>query len=111
MIGKPELIYPAWAMFILVAVIALLALITIFLYRKRMLQIRLCIFNAFLMIGFYCLFAFYVHVIKQQIGSEISMSIKFALSFPLINIVLDYLAIRNIGADEALIRSLNRLRH
>ena len=39
-----------------------------------------------------------------------SVSVKIALSFPLVNLILDYLAIRNIGADEALVRSLDRLR-
>ena len=39
-----------------------------------------------------------------------SLSVKFGLAFPLINLILDYLAIRNIGADEALVRSLDRLR-
>ena len=29
---------------------------------------------------------------------------------PVIALILDYLAIRNIGADEALVRSLDRLR-
>ncbi|MDD2416431.1 MAG: DUF4293 family protein [Parabacteroides sp.] len=35
---------------------------------------------------------------------------EFALSFPLVNLILTYLAVRNIGADEALVRSLERLR-
>ena len=39
-----------------------------------------------------------------------SVSVKIALSFPLVNLILDYLAIRNIGADEALVRSLDSLR-
>ena len=41
---------------------------------------------------------------------DASVSVKIALSFPLVNLILDYLAIRNIGADEALVRSLDRLR-
>lgn len=104
----PELISPTWALFALTAVIALIALITIFLYKKRMLQIRLSIFNAILMIGFYALFGFFVYTIKNSM--EVSFSVKIALSFPLIALILDYLAIRNIGADEMLVRSLNRLR-
>lgn len=106
---QPELVYPAWSLFALTAVIALIALITIFLYKKRILQIRLCVFNALLMLGFYGLFAFLMWVIKGQM-SEASLSIRIGLCFPLINLILDYLAIRNIGADEALVRSLDRLR-
>lgn len=37
-------------------------------------------------------------------------SFKIPAAFPLVVIILDYLAIRSIGKDEALIRSLNRIR-
>ena len=102
--ATPELVYPTWGLFALTAVISILALVTIFLFKKRMLQIRLCIFNGILMLGFYGLFAFFVWVLKDR------LNVKIALSFPLISLILDYLAIRNIGADEALVRSLDRLR-
>ena len=36
MIGEPELLYPAWGLFALTAIIAIIALVTIFLYKKRM---------------------------------------------------------------------------
>ena len=42
--------------------------------------------------------------------TDIALNVKIALSFPIIALILDYLAIRNIGADEALVRSLDRLR-
>ena len=101
MIGEPELLYPA--------IIAIIALVTIFLYKKRILQIRLCVFNALLILGFYGFFAFLIYSLKGDMEGA-SVSVKIALSFPLVNLILDYLAIRNIGADEALVRSLDRLR-
>lgn len=107
--GEAELVYPTWGLFALTAVIALLALATIFLYRKRILQIRLCIFNAILMVGFYGMFAFFLYTFKGEIG-DAGVGLKFALAFPCVNLILDYLAIRNIGADEALVRALDRLR-
>ena len=107
--ATPELVYPTWGLFALTAVISILALVTIFLFKKRMLQIRLCIFNGILMLGFYGLFAFFVWILKDQLN-DAALSVKIALSFPLISLILDYLAIRNIGADEALVRSLDRLR-
>jgi hypothetical protein len=106
---EAELVYPVWALFVLTALIAGLAAVTIFLYKKRILQIRLCVFNAILMIGFYGFFAFMIYMMKQE-AEELSVSIKLSLSFPLINLILDYLAIRNIGADEVLVRSTERLR-
>jgi uncharacterized membrane protein len=101
--------YPAWWMFVLTATIALLAAVTIFLFKKRVLQVRICIFNAILMVCYYGLFAFTVYLFRQSM-SDASFSVKVALSFPLICLILDYLAIRNIGADEVLVRSLDRLR-
>ena len=109
MAAQPELVYPTWGLFALAIVISLLALLTIFLFKKRILQIRLCVFNAILMLGFYGLFAFFCWNLDNQ--KEIfSLNLKIALSFPLVSLILDYLAIRNIGADEALVRSLDRLR-
>lgn len=109
MTAEPELIYPTWGLFALVAIIALVAFAAIFMFKKRMLQIRMCIFNALLKIGFYALFFYFILGLKGDMEGS-SLSIKFALSFPLIAIILDYLAIRNIGADETLVRSLERLR-
>ncbi len=106
---QPELLYPTWGLFALTAIIALISLVTIFLYRKRILQIRLCIFNAILMLGFYGLYAFYVWTVSKDLG-DVDITGKIALTFPFISLILNYLAIRNIGADEALVRSLDRLR-
>ncbi|MDR1980033.1 MAG: DUF4293 domain-containing protein [Tannerellaceae bacterium] len=103
------LVYPVWGLFALTAIIALLAFFAILLYKKRLLQIRICIFNALLMIGFYGFFVFLVWTMKKELG-DLSVSVRIALSFPLISLILNYLAIRNIGADEALVRSLERLR-
>lgn len=103
-----ELLYPTWALFVLTTAMIVIAFITIFLYKNRILQIRLSIFNAILMICFYALFAFFIWTIKTTV--PVDLHVKFALSFPLIAVIFDYLAIRNIGADEVLVRSLDRLR-
>ena len=105
-----ELVYPTWALMALTAIIAIIALITIFLYKKRMLQIRFCIFNAILLIGFYGLFVFFLWKMSGTSGTFRFANARLALAFPFISLILDYLAIRNIGADETLVRSLNRLR-
>lgn len=104
-----ELLFPTWSVFALTAIIALLAFVAIFMYKTRIKQMRICIFNTFLMLGFYGLFFFFIYKFKGEI-ENFSFSVKFALSLPLVSLILNYLAIRNIGADEALVRSLNRLR-
>ncbi|MDD4516670.1 DUF4293 domain-containing protein [Massilibacteroides sp.] len=109
LLGEKELIYPVRGLFVLVVVILAVAMTTIFLFKKRLLQIRLTIFNTILLLGFYGLFAYLIYLFKGEL-SDFSYSLKFAASFPAVCIVLNYLAIRNIGADEALVRSLDRLR-
>ena len=87
MAAQPELIYPTWGLFALTIVISLLALLTIFLFKKRILQIRICVFNAILMLGFYGLFAFFYWDLGNQ--KEIfSLSLKIAFSFPLISLII-----------------------
>ncbi|MDR0794521.1 MAG: DUF4293 domain-containing protein [Tannerella sp.] len=90
--------------------IVIIALITIFLYKKRILQIRLCTLNAFLMIGFYGMVAFYLRKISGTTDFFDISNIRLALGFPMISLILNYLAIQSIGADETLIRSLDRIR-
>jgi hypothetical protein len=102
-------VFPAWGLFAIATIVALLSAGNIFLFRKRVLQIRICVFNAILLLGFYGYFAFVVCMLKNQ-ADGLSFSVKLALAFPLVSLILDYLAIRGIGADEVLLRSLNRLR-
>lgn len=98
-----------WGLFAISIGSSVLALITIFLYNKRMLQIRLSIFNLVLMIGFYLFFGFIfykVYSVEELLFNKIGVG----LIMPLIAIILTILAIRRIGSDEALVQSLNRLR-
>ena len=109
MLGEKELLYPTWGLFVLAAVISIVALVTIFLFKRRILQIRLCVFNALLMLGFYGYFGYMAYSFMHDFEG-MTIDVKFGLAFPLVCLILDYLAIRNIGADEALVRSLDRLR-
>lgn len=104
-----KLYYSTWGLFVVGMLSSVLFLVTVFLYKKRMLQIRLSIFNIGLMIGFYLYFGFLFYqlitfetMVFQKVGVGIIM--------PVIALILTVLAIRKIGADEVLIRSLNRLR-
>ncbi|MDR0743209.1 MAG: DUF4293 domain-containing protein [Tannerella sp.] len=107
----PELLYPTWSLMAIAAIIVLLSFVIIFLYKKRILQMRMCVFNALLMIGFYLLAGFYVWQFSQSPELPgMKLNIRFWAAFPIIGFILNYLAIRNIGADEALVRSLERLR-
>lgn len=75
-------------------------------YKNRVRQLRVIIFSILLLIGLFGLFFFFTYYSFS--GADISF--KLSMVFPLIAIILDYLAIRAIGKDEALIRSIDRIR-
>jgi len=81
-------------------------LIIIFMYRKRILQIRLCIANILLLIVLSGIVLF-VLFSEQNIQS---LSFNLPAVFPVISIILHFLAIRRIRKDDLLVQSLNRLR-
>jgi len=109
---KPtELAFPTWSLLAIDVLITLIAFVVIFSYKKRILQLRLCVYNTFLMIGFCALFGFYLYQFNKSPDlPECKIFLRFWVAFPIVALILNYLAIRNIGADEAMIRSLERLR-
>jgi hypothetical protein len=106
--GIKENIIKTYSITILTSIIALISIITIFLYKRRVLQMRLCIYNILLCIGLEIFFWFY----RQQILKilQYNFVFKFPIILPVINIILFYLAFRAIKKDEELIRSSERLR-
>jgi hypothetical protein len=93
----------------LVIVTTALSLITIFFYKRRILQLRICIFNLLLLIGFYGLFLFYFFHMKNQLDVSVT-DLKITIVFPMIAFILVFLATRGIRKDELLVRSYNRIR-
>lgn len=103
------IINSTWGLFAIGAISSILALLTIFLYKTRMVQIRVSIFNIVVMIGFYLYFGFLFWKINPEAGLQFQ-KVGVGIIMPIISIILTVLAIRKIGADEMLVRSLNRLR-
>lgn len=96
----------SWPLFIMICVMILVPFIAIFLFKKRMLQIRVLIFSSVLNALFYGLVFFEVSsLLKALPGAQVSYG--WVLVCPAVAIVLNILAIRKIGQDEMLIRSLN----
>ena len=90
-------------------IILVISLITIFTYRWRVIQMRLSSFNMVLLVGYYAIFFFTRYVILQQ-NIMASTTFSWPIILPLIGAILTYLALRAIAKDEALVRSLDRLR-
>ncbi len=105
-ISTGEYLFP---LAILFGLIVFIALLTIFCYKKRLLQIRLTAVNSFLMLGSIGLTAYLAwEMSKSLVGYSIHYN--FTCIFPLIGIIFNYLALRAIRKDEALVRSANRIR-
>ena len=117
-----------WPLAVMSIAIPLLALVTIGLYKRRLLQVRLNIMNVVLCLGYYALLALYVAYIVK--GYEPLGAVNCQLSIvncqlstvncewyltmwsaiPLVNVVLTMMATRRILKDEALVRAADRLR-
>ena len=100
------MVFDGLPIIILIGVIALLHLIVIFMYKKRILQIRITVFTIILLLGLFGIFFYFTYAGFS--GAKVAF--KIPLVFPIIALILDYLAIRAIGKDEALVRSLDRIR-
>lgn len=98
--------YEPWALFAIQMISAIISLVTIFMYRKRMLQIRLSLFNIILAVGYYATMITFVFMLK----GESTFVPSWVVCLPFVGIVLDWLAIRAIGKDEMLVKAYERLR-
>jgi hypothetical protein len=105
-INSGEVVHDGLPITVFTGIIVLLHVLAMFLYKKRILQMRILIFAILLMLGLFGMFYFFTYYSFQSAG----VSFNIAVVFPLIAIILDYLAIRNIGKDEALVRSIDRIR-
>lgn len=98
----------------LVIAVMVIAVITIFMYRNRTFQIRMCYVMWILTIGIMAFQAYYYYHLTQSltVGTEIQYIIvpSVANACSLVSLILVWLAYRGIIKDEALVRSADRLR-
>lgn len=107
--GSGELILPVIPVIIMISVILCVYVLCIFLFKRRMVQMRLCIVNIILLVGLTGLFSyFFLFYVKTIRGVDFRIGISFLL--PVIAIILTYLAFRGIRKDEYLVRLADRIR-
>jgi hypothetical protein len=97
-----------WPLTFLLALVPILALVALFLYRKRTLQMRVTMIVLLLSLGTLILGAFYVVMFDRKI--DITILWKVRALFPLVSAILAWLAHRAILRDELLVKSYDRLR-
>lgn len=91
---------------------ALLPLVTVFLYKKRLTQIRYCIVEFVLLGGSAVMLAVHYYLIYRAFADFDfhAQGMKVTMLLPIAAIFLNYLAIRAISHDELLVRSVDRIR-
>lgn len=108
-----------WCLGVLLLLVMFLSVMSIMLFRKRMRQLRLTIFSTILLFGYVVSYAVFAYFYQQNLDLIVPDSmevnsptfhISFVGLFPVISIILNCLAIAGIRKDEALVRSLDRLR-
>ncbi len=97
-----------WGLITITAVVPIIALITIFSYKNRVKQIRLSVINMIFMVGYYLVLLSYLWPACVRLQADWHLHIASVL--PIINLILNFLAIGAIGKDENLVKSLDRLR-
>ena len=75
-------VFAPWAMFVLLVLAAFTSFAAIFLFKRRMFQVRLSVFGVF------------VYVFKSRYDADFTLS--WTAAFPAVGLILDYLAFRNI---------------
>ncbi len=96
-----------WFSMILNIIITGLAFITIFLYKKQLLQLRMCLVNIILMIGLIVLVSTQAYNIVKPTGD---WHIELGFCFPIVGIILTWLAMRGIIKDISTLKSYDRIR-
>lgn len=76
-------------------------------FRNRPRQAKLCVVNMLLLIVWYALAAFYTLHVGYR---DYSFHADLAICFPLIAIILYWMARRGVLADEKMVRAADRIR-
>ncbi len=100
------LVFDGLPILIFIGIIVVLHLVIIFMYKNRIRQIRMLVFTILLLLGLFGMFFYFTYA--GFTGAQVAF--KVPVAFPIVAAILDYLAVRAIGKDEALVRSMDRIR-
>ena len=97
---------------VLLALACALPLVTIFLFRRRLLQLRLCVVEMVLLLGSVIMEGVY-YFLSWRVFSDLTFltqGFRPAIALPLVCLLFAYLAARAIFRDELLVRAADRIR-
>lgn len=107
-----ERVLNAYALSATVIASTLLALVTIFLFKRRLVQFRLCVVEMVLLVGVVLFEIYYIWGAAQSLAAFDASAWKLSLAafFPLLSLIFTYLAMRGVKKDILLVKSLDRIR-
>lgn len=105
---EPEIIMTVMPFSILIMLIPLVAVVAIFLYKNRKVQMKMVVALMLLIIAVIALAVYYVYSVINTYDSELMFGYKLIL--PVLMLIFSILAYRRIKKDEELVRSYDRLR-
>ncbi len=124
--GEEEIVFDLWSirangapavstlyMAILVCLTLAVAFVTVFLYRKRWLQVRLCLALTVMLLGIEAFIILYLYKLRDMLETmhrDYAVDYSVTDLFPIIALLFVYFAYRGISKDIALIKSLDRIR-
>jgi hypothetical protein len=94
---------------LIVLLTGVLNFINIFLFHRRILQIRLCVVSSVLLVLILLTMLYYYVMIGNSMEHS-RHSFRVAAIFPIIGIIFNFLAYRAIQQDEMLVKSYDRIR-
>lgn len=100
--------FAPWALFVILLLTATGLAFSIFIYKARLVQSRLVMLCCILLVGWYLVYVAFAYLLGNSY--EASFTPTPWAAFPAVACILSYLAFRAILKDEALVRSLDRLR-
>lgn len=102
--------FSTWPLFVLLSISEVIALATIFLYKNRKLQMKLCVWALGLQLLWYVYYALlFMKVIELPVSAG-NIHISFAACLPLVSVILLLMAHKGISDDEKLVRAADRIR-
>ena len=107
--GDGQRSFNCWPLFAILLPSAALSCYTIFLYHNRKVQAKMCMFNIFLLVGSYIVYAVYANVLGDA-ASGTTFQVEFGGALPLFAIAFLFMAYKGIMADERLVRAADRIR-
>lgn len=102
-----------WWIAIIMVLATVLPLVTIFLFKRRQLQVRLCAAEIVLLLGciaFILMNYFLAEANALEAVGVAHKQFEWASVMPVASLILTFLAARAIFKDEVLVRSLDRIR-